>query len=131
MRHKARVVVLLVLLVGVLCTGIALGRLLGAQIDTGTGSLSRLDVGRIYLRMAAGQPRVCQQAYLLGVSVGLILAPANAMEDAAKGRIRWQQAPSRAWELYVGYLEGVFHNPHPYKCGLPRPQDWTIDMPSP
>jgi len=125
MAHKARAAFLLVLLAAVLGVAVASVIWVRMPVETGIGTISRFDAGRVYLRLAISQPSACRQAYLLGISAGLILAPANALEEAALYRIKWIEAPSRAGTLFAGYLDGVFHNPPPYECGLPRPSEWT------
>ncbi len=117
-------VALLVLLVAVLAIGLWLAR----PVQTGAGDMSRFQAGRVYLGLALAQSGLCKQAYALGIASSLVLAPANAVEDAARNEITWAGFPRRAWELFRGYLDGIFHNPPPYECGLPRPADWTSEM---
>jgi hypothetical protein len=131
MARRPRAILFLALLIAGMCTVAAALAWARTEVDTGIGAMSRLDVGRIYLRLAASQPGTCQQAYLLGISAGFVLAPANAIEEANRSRIKWIEVPSRAGELFAGYMDGVFHNPLPYKCGIPRPRDWTDSLVGP
>lgn len=131
MVHKAIVAVSWVLLLALIGALVAAASWFVRPVDTGVGLMSRFDVGRVYFRLAASQPRPCQQAYLVGVSGGFALAPANAIEEAALGMIQWVEVPRRVGSLFGDYLDGLFHNPPPYKCGIPRPRDWTIGLVNP
>ena len=127
MRRSFLIIVraaLFVLLVAVLAIGLWLVR----PVQTGAGDMSRFQAGQVYLGLALDQSGMCKQAYILGIGSSLVLAPANAVEDAARNEITWAGFPRRVWELFRGYLDGIFHNPPPYECGLPRPADWTSDL---
>jgi len=125
---KAILIILCVALFVLLLAVLAIGVWLVRPVQTGAGDMSRFQAGRVYLGLALDQSGMCKQAYILGIGSSLVLAPANAAEDAARNEIRWADLPGRAWELFKGYLDGIFHNPPPYECGLPRPAEWTSDL---
>jgi hypothetical protein len=126
--RKAILLTLRLLLLLLLVVALAIGLWLAGPVQTGVGEMTRLQEGRVYLQLALDQPGMCRQAYVLGVGSSFVLAPANAVEDAVRSEVRWASMPRRALELLVSYLDGVFHNPPPYECGLPRPQEWTRDL---
>jgi hypothetical protein len=133
------------LVVAIITAGIT-GVWLMGKVETGAGEMTRLEAGRVYIKLAWRQePRNCRDLFLMGTINSLIVSPLVAIDEAFEvswvegdgnvtpEEITWWQIPSRTFELLGIYMNSILHvGPagwdHPYRCRLPLPQDWTPEL---
>ena len=139
-----RVIFWAVLIVAMITAGVA-GVWLMGKVETGVGEMTRLEAGRIYLKLAwREEPRDCQGLFLMGTINSILVAPLVAIDEAFNvswmegGNVTpketaWWQIPSRTFEVLGIYMNSILHvGPagweHPYRCRLPLPEDWTPEL---
>jgi hypothetical protein len=139
-----RVIFWAVLIVAIITAGVTGAWLLG-KVETGAGEMTRLEAGRVYLKLAwEKEPRDCQGLFLSSTLVGIVSAPVFAIDEAFNlswlntGGIpskdtTWWQIPKRTVEAFSIHMNSVLHvGPagwdHPYRCRLPLPEDWTPEL---